>query len=126
MKYSTVFSCTFFLIVVFVSSCNNDKPSRKQSEHPQISNSNVDIFEFPIKKFSLPYNIPLKCDSNSLIFLKQVPFDTSYLVQMVSQGKNVRGVCYMVLPSYHRDLEDFYDKEHQLLFFDGFSFLLDT
>src|SRR5436190_1736218 len=113
-----------FVAVLLSTSCSNNS-IKKITEVNKIDSSNVEVFEFPIKKFSLPYDTSIRCDSNSLIYLNQTSFDTSYLLHVSKQGQNIKGVCYMVPPSYHRDLEDFYDKEHQLLFFDGISFKLD-
>lgn len=116
---------TIFIVSWLLGSCDS-KHDEKKSENLQSENSHMEIFDFPIKKFSLPYDISLKGDSNSLIYLKQVPFDTSYLLHIVKQDSQIRGICYVVLPTQHRDLEDFHDQEHQLLFFDGLSFRMNN
>lgn len=111
------------ILTLSLISCSNKK---NQTENAQSDNSYTEVFEFPIKKFSLPYDITYKSDSNSLIYLKQVPFDTSYLLHIVKQGLQIRGVCYIVLPTFHRDLDDSYGEKNQLIFFDGMSFVLDS
>lgn len=119
------FFCIVILTASLLSSCDS-KHKEKQAEKPKADSSHMEVFEFPIKKFSLPYETPISSDSNSLVYLKQVPFDTSYLLHIVDQGLQIRGICYIVLPAFHRDLEDFYDVESQLLFFDGLSFKLNA
>lgn len=114
-----------FIVVVLFNSCDNKTPDESIGVN-RIDSSDIEVFEFPIKKFSLPYGIPINCDSNSLIYLNQTPFDTSYFLHVSKRGQDIIGVCYMVPQSYHRDLEDFSDREHQLLFFDGMSFKLDS
>jgi len=119
------FVVTIFIMAWLLGSCDS-KHNEKKSENLQSENFRMEIFDFPLKKFSLPYDISLKGDSNSLIYFKQVPFDTSYLLHIVKQDSQIRGICYIVLPTQHRDLEDFYDQEHQLLFFDGLSFRMSS
>jgi hypothetical protein len=115
-----------FVLMFWFCSCNSNQKHDVKSPEQTISYAAVKVFEFPIKKFSLPYNLPLRLDSNSIIYLMQVPFDTSYLLHITNQGSKQLGVCYFVLPSHHQDLEDFSDEDHELLFFDGFSFALDN
>lgn len=119
------FFCIVIITAPLLSSCDS-KNKEKQAEKSKANSSRMEVFEFPIKKFSLPYDESFSSDSNSLIYLKQVPFDTSYLLHIVKQGSQIPGICYVVLPTFHRDLEDFYDEESQLLFFDGLSFKLDA
>jgi|CXWL01.1.fsa_nt_gi hypothetical protein len=125
MKQAIRFLGIVIITALLFSSCNN-KHKKKEAEKPQADNSQREVVEFPIKKFSLPYDVSFCSDSNSLIYLKQVPFDTSYLLHLVKHGLQIRGICYVVLPMFHRDLEDFFDETHQLLFFDGLSFKLDS
>lgn len=113
------------IAALLLSACHNEHKEKQAKSQPS-NNPGVEVFEFPIKRFSLPYDTSLKCDSNAMIFLKEASFDTSYLLHIVKSGSKIRGVCYIVPPSYHRDLQDFYEHEHQLLFFDGFSFRLNT
>lgn len=123
MKFKTNVFCLALLIGLF-SCSHNDKPKADPENKGENLNSNKIIIEFPLKKFSLPYDNSFNCDSNSLIYLHQAPFDTSYLFHIVKQEQNIKGVCYFVPQQYHRGFEDFSDKEHELLFFMGFSFKL--
>lgn len=107
-------------------SCNINQPGEENGVS-QIQDQDTlkrGDYDFPIKKFSLPYSTPIELDTNSLIFMKEKSFDTSYLLHIHKHGSTVQGVCYIVLPSFHRDLEDYYDEKNKLLFFDGFSFNL--
>lgn len=113
----------FCLLLLLLSSCKDDL---KKVGSPSIEQINDDIIESPLEKFSLLYKASVVSESNSLVYLKQVPFDTSYVVHIIDEGSRVRGVCYLVLPADHRDLEDFSDEKSQLLFFSGLSFKLDT
>lgn len=125
MKQAIKYFGSILIMALLLSSCDS-KHREKQAEKLQVDTSLMEVFEFPIKKFSLPYDGSLNNDSNSLIYVKQVPFDTSYLLHIVAKDLQIRGIGYLVLPKFHRDLEDFYDEKHQLLFFDGLSFKLDT
>jgi hypothetical protein len=110
---------------LLLSACSSNHQNEQRPEL-QVSNPKTEIFEFPIQRFSLPYDKYLNIDSNSFIYLKEAPLDTSYMVHIMVQDSKIKGVCYLVPPSYHRDLEDFSEQKHQLIFFDGFSFRLDS
>ncbi len=123
MKYILGTFPYLFALVLFTSCSNNEQDETRKIVKDSAS---VQTFLFPINKFSLPYDSHLNLDSNSVIFMKEVPFDTSYLIHVRKESSVIRGVCYMILPSFHRDLEDFKDEKQKLLFFDGFSFILDS
>lgn len=126
MKFSLFYIPIYYILFALFSSCSNYKQPEKTEDAQQAKNLNSEVFDIPIMKFSIPYDKSLNCDSNNLIFLKESNFDTSYLLHISRQGSKLRGVYYMVLPQYHRDLEDYYDKEQELLFFEGFSFKLNN
>ncbi|MBL0267865.1 MAG: hypothetical protein IPP99_04100 [Chitinophagaceae bacterium] len=125
MKYINGLCIGVSLTIWLLSSCES-KEVKDGAKKVQSGKNLTEIFEFPITRFGLPYDMPLSCDSNSLIYLRQIPFDTSYLLHFVKRGEKIQGVCYIVPPSSHRDLGDFHDEEHQLLFFDGLSFTIGT
>lgn len=119
---------TFYLASAITLLACSDKKKQDDGFKKKLKNDNayVNVIEFPLKKFSLPYDSSFNCDSNSLIYLHQAPFDTSYIVHIRKLGQNIKGVCYIMPQSYHRSFEDFSDKEHELLFFTGLSFKLDS
>jgi hypothetical protein len=121
MRWSCIF---IFSILHFKCKNVSDVEGNTNSVKAQTSKSNIEVFEHPIQKFSLPYDTSFILDSNNLIFSKQVPFDTSYVIHLLSGKTGLLGVCYLILPSYHRDFEDYYDETSRLVFFDGFSFKL--
>jgi hypothetical protein len=112
----------FYLLIFLFSSCKDDF---KKVESPSIEQTNNNVIEFPLERFNLLYKSLVASKSNNLVYLKQVPFDTSYLIHIIDEGFRVLGVCYLVLPDDHRDFEDFSDEKTQLLFFSGLSFKLD-
>lgn len=125
MKHTLNFFLTASVSFLLMASCTNTS-RESQPEKSLTDSSNLGNFSSILNKFSLPHDKLVNCDSNSLIFFKLAPFDTSYLLQIDKQNYKIKGVCYIVLPSYHRDLEDFSDQNHQVLFFDGFSFALNV
>ncbi len=83
-------------------------------------------FNFIRKKFGLPYSEDYRLDSNSLVFYGTRTFDTSFLIELKQTASKVNGVYYEVLHTYHNNVNDFSIEENQLLFFEGYSFTLDT
>ena len=79
-----------------------------------------------VKKYDLPYDERLVVDSNGLVFYYSGRFDTTFLVHLRKNGPEIKGVLYEVLPAFHRDDVDYADKKKQLLFFEGYSFRLDS
>jgi hypothetical protein len=65
-------------------------------------------------------------NENALFFCHQQVFDTSFLVHLQKENGTVHGVLYEVLPTYHRDVNTFAEEEEELLFFEGYSFKIDT
>ena len=78
-----------------------------------------------IEKFSIPFSREMP-DSNALFFCDLEVFDTSFLVHFRKENNTVNGVFYEVLPAYHLGVENFADEKDQLLFFEGYSFKIDT
>lgn len=83
-------------------------------------------FNSIIKKFGLPYQGNFRLDSNSLIFYGTRNFDTSFLIHLKQGVAGINGVYYEVLPTYHNNVNDFVIPEKGLLFFEGYSFILDS
>ena len=79
-----------------------------------------------VKKFEQLYPENFKSDSNSLVFYRTATFDTSFLIHLKREANGTNGVYYEVLPSYHNNVNDFATGENQLLFFEGYSFILDS
>lgn len=81
---------------------------------------------FIVKKFEQLYPENFKSDSNSLVFYRTATFDTSFLLHLKRETDGINGIYYEVLPSYHNNVNDFAPGENQLLFFEGYSFTLDS
>lgn len=106
------------ILFVLVQSCNNNR----QTELNNYRNEKIDS---TFIRFGLPYS-DLTIDSNSLIFYSMRNFDTSFLVHFKKQDTGISGVYYEVLPTYHRNQKDYRSQESKLLFFEGFTFRIDT
>jgi hypothetical protein len=85
--------------------------------------SGMDII---VKKFSLSYPKNLNVDSNTLIYCYSKPLDTSFLIHIVKKSDQINVVYYEILPDYHRSINDFADTKSELLFFEGYSFKIDS
>ena len=48
------------------------------------------------------------------------------MVHLQKRGSSVHGVFYETLPTYHRNANDYSDQGDSLLFFEGYSFSIDT
>ena len=79
-----------------------------------------------LQTFGLPYSEEMNFDSNSLAFYCSRAYDTSSLIEIKRQGNLVRGVYYEILPEYHRFMTDYADTSSKLIFFEGYSFKIDT
>ena len=79
-----------------------------------------------LEKFCLQYDASFVLDTNSLIFYRKSTFDTSFLIHLRKDASRIRGVYYEVLPSYHNDIDDYSISENELLFFEGYSFSIDS
>jgi hypothetical protein len=112
-----------FFIAIFgllVSSCN------EKQNHTVKRDENSKAKEYWAEKFSLPVNVNVEADSTSFLFLKSAPFDTSFLLQLQVKDALVKGVYYEVLPSYHRNLNDYLDTSSKLIAFEGMSFRISS
>jgi len=79
-----------------------------------------------LQTFGLPYSESMDFDTNSLMFYCSRAYDTSSLIEIRRQDKLVRGVYYEILPEYHRFATDYADTRSKLIFFEGYSFEIDT
>lgn len=115
----------YFLIILFCN-CRDNQPGIKKYE----STTTGDNGEFALdpieERFTLPYPESLQLDSNSLMFYRTSSFDTSLLIHFYIAKKTVKVVCYETLPTFHRNINDYADKENHLLFFEGYSFIIDS
>jgi hypothetical protein len=67
-----------------------------------------------------------KNDSNCLSFYCCRNYDTTTLFQIKKHEQTISGVYYQILPTYHRFITDYADRNTKLLFFEGFSFTIDS
>jgi hypothetical protein len=79
-----------------------------------------------METFGLPYPDDLKLDSNALLFYCARSYDTSSLIYLQRNSKGIQGVFYLMLPTYHRFIIDYADQKSKLLFFEGYSFIIDS
>ncbi len=78
-----------------------------------------------LQKFSISGD-EYKNDSNSLSFYCCRNYDTITLIQIKKQKQTLSGVFYRILPTYHRFITDYADRNAKLIFFEGFSFTIDS
>jgi hypothetical protein len=115
----------YSLVILFCNCHNNQSEIKKYS--PALTTDNGEFALDPIEqRFTLSYPENLQSDSNSLIFYRTSSFDTSLLIHFYKTKNAVKVVCYETLPTYHRNINDYADKENHLLFFEGYSFIIDT
>jgi hypothetical protein len=103
--------------LVLLFACDTTKDSRDDASGKP--------FYHLLETFSLPHGRGLSVDENSFIFIKSSTWDTSFVLTLKKYPEQIRAVYYETIPHYHRTLTDYFDKDHTL-YFDGFSFNVDT
>jgi hypothetical protein len=78
-----------------------------------------------LQKFSISGD-DYKNDSNCLSFYCCRNYDTTTLFQIMKHEQTISGIYYQILPTYHRFITDYADRDTKLLFFEGFSFTIDS
>lgn len=118
----------FVIILVsltFLQSCSETGKDVKDKIVPVKNKAeNIWVIESPLKKWVPSYDSLFATDTNNFIFLKEAYNDTCFLIYIKQQDSIARGMCYILLPELHRGFEDYQDKGHELLFFEGLSFKL--
>jgi hypothetical protein len=76
--------------------------------------------------FSVNSGDEYKFDGACLCFYGSAAYDTTTLLQLKKHEQTVTGVYYQILPGYHRFISDYADRNTKLLFFEGYSFTIDT
>jgi hypothetical protein len=124
MKLVHAFTILTFLSFLFA--CNNVQ----NKQEPQIGYASKEsippYINRIIEKFCLPYDDSIGVKNNNLIFYYSKNFDTSYLVHLQKNDSIINGVYYEILPAFHRSDADYTDKKSKLLFFNGYSFEIDS
>jgi len=119
----------FFAVIVTIillSSCRNGSEAIEKKD-TNTSNDYGGFDSFPIEsRFTLPYPDNLQLDSNSLLFYRTSSFDTCLLIHFYKKNNSIKVVCYETLPAYHRFINDYADAKSHLLFFEGYSFTIDS
>jgi hypothetical protein len=115
---------SLFVFAFFLSSCHRQDNKKSSMENDKSQRLPAYLI-LKIEKFSLPFNEDMP-DSNGLFFYYSQRFDTSLLVRFQKRSGEVFGMLYQVLPAYHRSDEDFADEKDSLLFFEGYSFRIDS
>jgi hypothetical protein len=98
----------FISCFIFLLSC---KDSGQEKSHDIAEDSKDSL----LHKYGMPYS-NLSVDSNSLVFYSLNNFDTSFLVHLQREGGYVSGIYYQVVPTYHRSVTDYANKENKLIF----------
>src|ERR1700736_6316536 len=109
------------ILILFFDSCNNRQYKKEVQQNSNVRSMPSYLSSY-VKKFDLPYDEHIGADSNTLFFYYSGFYDTSFLVHLHKEDTTVLGVLYEILPTYHRDDEDYADKDSRLLFFEGYSF----
>jgi hypothetical protein len=122
MKYLQI----FVLLLFFFSIGCKEKKNTSTAELSINDRYRDSSINFIRKKFGLPHSEDYKTDSNSFVFYGTRTFDTSFLIEVKQTAGEIKGIYYEVLPNYHSNVNDFSIEENQLLFFEGYSFTLDT
>lgn len=114
------------VICLFVFACHDDD---------KISNTDKSFAAKPVddstariimQTFGLPCTNDFRLDSNALLFYCARSYDTSSLIYLQKNSKGIQGVFYLLLPTYHRFVIDYADEKSKLLFFEGYSFVIDS
>lgn len=124
MKFLSIIG-SIFALSMLIATCGEQK---EHSDEKSIvaTQARDSVLETIIKKFSLPYCADSIVDERSLIFFCSRPFDTSSLIVLKKTHEMVNGVFYEILPTYHKYVNDFADSKANLLFFEGYSFIVDS
>ena len=125
MHNSNIFVWVTFLCLLVMGCRSSGKNDLNTNSFIKERTSKDSIAESIVAKFSLPYTDVLKTDSNSLFFYCSRAYDTSSLIHIQKGPTEIRGIFYQMLPTYHRFPNDFNDPKTKLLFFEGYSFIID-
>jgi hypothetical protein len=79
-----------------------------------------------IEKYSLPFDKSGEIDSSDFYFSYSGFYDTSFLLHLYKEDTSITGTLYEILPNYHRSDDDYSDEQSKLLFFEGYSFKIDS
>lgn len=124
MKFCSTTAPILVFCILFAT-CNEQQ--KYSNEKRIVTTQERDTtLESIIKKFSLFYNPDSIVDENSLIFFCSRTFDTSSLIVLKKSHGRINGAYYEILPTYHKYVNDFADPENNLLFFEGYSFIIDS
>ena len=100
--------------------------STTSDDKKELSKVEIDSLSKAIlQKFSISGD-EYKNDSNCLSFYCCRNYDTTTLIQIKKHEQTLSGVYYQILPIYHRFITDYADRNKRLLFFEGFSFTIDS
>jgi hypothetical protein len=113
------------LVLLSIVGCNGQNNNNNLSKNKEKVTANIKL-NSTLSKFFLVSGDNTITDKSSLIFYKLKSFDTSFVVKLQKNNREIFGVYYEVLPSYHRDVEDYFTEDDKVLYFDGYSFKLDT
>lgn len=119
------FSALVLLTSSLFTKCGNreDQPIAKTGT---IISTKDSISKLMMQTFELPYFENMNFDSGSLVFYCSRAYDTSSLIEIKEEKNLIRGVYYEILPEYHRFVTDYADTSSKLIFFEGYSFAIDT
>lgn len=106
--------------------CGNTKNRPESEVVTGMWNRADSIARRQMENLGLPYDQNLEADSGLLIFFCYRPGDTSSLIQIKQQNNVFRGLYHEILPTYHHFVSDYRDTTSKLIFYEGYSFVLDS
>jgi hypothetical protein len=112
---------TYF--AVFLTAFTSYLSCRTDDQHSE--KINPAIKEDPvISSFLLPIEKEIEEENSILTFYYYKPFDTTFVIKIWANEKNIDGVCYSSAPSDYNGFESFSDQSSNLFLFDGARFKL--
>lgn len=123
MKSKNIFN--LFMGCCFLSYSCQEKNNAKENIINQNNPYEDSTFRVVMNKFGLPQQQINRPDSNTLVFYCLRSFDSSFLIQLRQAPNGINGAYYVEMPSYY-DVNDRGAEENQLLFFEGYTFTIDS
>lgn len=112
----------FYILILFaLASCAEKDKLPLSKKQPSTS------IEYPfMSRFGLQDNDNLWSDSNTVLFFKTQPFDTTFLLKLQKKPNFVKVVYYRSTPMDWAMTRQYVDTSNELAHFDGFSFKAST
>lgn len=115
----------FYAVLMFLGCTHVDEDKKSYNPKDHGISQSVYVRDTIISKF-YPVSDRILLDSNSMIFSCVRTFDTSSLIHIQLYGGHFKVRYYEMLPAYHQNINDFSNENNELLFFEGYSFTIDS